>query len=161
MFSRKKLHLLVILDLLAGQISCSAEQYILCMSCSNNSDLPALPHVSLMDNLWMGSDLRFWSDCTDMIATNMIFYKYISCGTSLYPEIYLASDYYGHYNIPTRHKHVPFIASSLQHVGNRQSGNKHFVCSLSGSQLLSDLFVFAKTSRENPVPESGTKILTV
>ena len=77
--------------------------------------------------------------------------------------------------------HFAFIASSLPmvtcsrpkafasklygtvHVSlpSNQTGNNHFVCSFVGFSIdVADQFGFAGTNWENPVPESGTKILT-
>ena len=44
---------------------------------------------------------------------------------------------------------------------SNQTGNKHFVYNLSGSQLIAALFVIAGTYWKNQVPESSAKILTI
>ena len=41
-----------------------------------------------------------------------------------------------------------------------QTGNKHLLQFVEFSINVADLFVFAGTNWKNPVPESGTKILT-
>ena len=61
----------------------------------------------------------------------------------------------------------PARASSMvQHTYvsllSNQTGNKHFACSLSGSQLMKQIYLYLPgPNGKNPAPESGTNILTV
>ena len=52
-------------------------------------------------------------------------------------------------------------ANGYVSLPSNQTSNKYFLRCLSGSINVADLFVFAGTNWENPVPESDTKIIIV